>query len=218
MLLFGLTALLISCSQTDKFVYRVNSYTVPCKGDEKTNCLLVQKSKTVEPGKWVNFNSTIEGFSYEPGYIYTIEVKEEALKNVPADAPSVKYILVKELSKTPDPKININDIWLVTAINGEAISRGQENKSDAVLEIHLSEMGIGGSDGCNRLIGSITKFDDGVIEFGPMAGTMMMCPDMTVANKLNAAFPLVKKFKIENNNLILSDENNKELIRCKKVD
>lgn len=218
--LIGMIFTLFSCTNTAKneFTYWVNSYKVSCEGVGKMTCLLIQKSETPEPGKWVNFYSAIEGFNYEPGYIYQLKVKEEALENIPADAPAKKYTLVKEISKTHDSKININDIWLVTAINHEEIVTGQEHRKDAVIEINLSEIRISGTDGCNRFNGSITVFDDGVIEFGPIAATRMMCMDMTTADKMNTALPLVRKFKIENSVLTLSDESGNELLSCKKVD
>ena len=44
--------------------------------------------------------SPIEGFEYEEGYEYVIEVKTENIDNPPIDGSSIKYILTKIISKT----------------------------------------------------------------------------------------------------------------------
>nr|WP_317207113.1 DUF4377 domain-containing protein [Chryseobacterium arthrosphaerae] len=49
---------------------------------------------------WENFYSNIEGFTYEPGYEYVLKVKTEKIANPPADASSIKYTLVEQVSKT----------------------------------------------------------------------------------------------------------------------
>lgn len=68
-----------------------------CVGVAPQKCLLVKKGADTN---WTFFYSQIEGFNYEEGYEYVLEVKEEKVENVPADASSLKYILVKEVSKT----------------------------------------------------------------------------------------------------------------------
>lgn len=37
---------------------------------------------------------------------------------------------------------------------------------------------LSGSDGCNRLSGSWEQMDDGKVEFGTVAATLMACPDV----------------------------------------
>lgn len=48
---------------------------------------------------WSMFYSKINGFDYEPGYEYVLDVKEERIENPPADGSSVSYTLVKQISK-----------------------------------------------------------------------------------------------------------------------
>ncbi len=43
--------------------------------------------------------SGIQGFEYEPGYLWTLKVKKEKLKNPPADAGDTRYILKKVISR-----------------------------------------------------------------------------------------------------------------------
>lgn len=66
-------------------------------GVQKKDCMQVKFDK--EGGEWELFYDTIEGFNYEPGYEYELVVKSERVDNPPADAPGIKYTLVKEVSR-----------------------------------------------------------------------------------------------------------------------
>ena len=82
-------------------VYWVNSVKVPCTaGVMPTECLQVQKGESMT-GEWTYFYSDIEGFVWEPGNLYRIEVEETRLPpdQVPADASSVRYRLVRVIEK-----------------------------------------------------------------------------------------------------------------------
>ena len=68
-----------------------------CVGVAPMKCLLV---KVEGQPDWEFFYNNIEGFNYEPGYEYVLEVKKEELKNPAADQSAIKYTLVKEISKT----------------------------------------------------------------------------------------------------------------------
>ncbi|RXM38438.1 hypothetical protein BOQ62_17625 [Chryseobacterium sp. CH21] len=60
-------------------------------------CMQVKESAAAD---WTNFYSKIEGFTYEPGYEYVLKVKTEKIANPPADASSIKYTLIEQVSKT----------------------------------------------------------------------------------------------------------------------
>ncbi|MCY1723117.1 META domain-containing protein [Prolixibacteraceae bacterium Z1-6] len=205
--LLGLIFLGISCSSvknSHNYTYLVNSYTVNCTGVGPMDCMLIKKGDKAVEGEWENFYSKIEGFEYEPGYIYKLQVREEKLENVPADASSIKYTLVKVLEKKVDTKLLLNGTWDIAKINGSAIEAGTGGIPQ--LQIDTKEMSVSGSDGCNRLKGSIKKIENDAIEFTPMAGTQMMCPNMTNADKFNKTFAGVKKFEVENNTLTFFNE------------
>ena len=121
-LIVGIILLFAACSTGEKAaIYWVNSYRVDCVGVGPMKCMLVQKGETPEPGKWTNFYSKIEGFEYEPGFIYKLKVKEEQLENVPADASSIKYTLVEVLEKKEDIKLALDGSWEALKINGSVI-------------------------------------------------------------------------------------------------
>ena len=86
-----------SASSGDEKTFIVASQTVDCTGVAPMKCLQVKEK---ESDSWGNFYSNIEGFTYEPGFEYVLKVKTEKLTNVPADALSIKYTLVKQVSKT----------------------------------------------------------------------------------------------------------------------
>lgn len=80
--------------ETEKIT--VGSQTASCVGVAPMECLLVKY-----PGAqtWEFLYSGIEGFDYKPGYEYVLEIRREAVENPPADASSVKLVLVKEISR-----------------------------------------------------------------------------------------------------------------------
>ena len=215
-----LLLLLTSFAQAmdDESIFWINSFTVQCEGVAPMTCLQVQESESPEPGKWGNFYSRIEGFTYEAGYLYKLRIRKEMQEDVPADASSIRYVLVDVLEKTRDPKININDIWAVTAIQSEPVEMHQERQNGPLIEINLSAMRVMGSDGCNNFTGQIGEFDDRVIEFGPIATTRMMCPDMSVPDRFNSAIQLVSNYRLEPGRLVLLDGDGNELIACGKID
>ncbi len=76
---------------------RIASATKDCYGSYAQKCLQVQENGSP---KWELFYNPIAGFTYEPGYEYELLVKRETVNNPPADGSSIKYTLVKEVSKT----------------------------------------------------------------------------------------------------------------------
>ena len=87
---------------------RVNSYTVDCVGEMEGTCLLVQEGDLIGTDDWEYFYyvDSIEGFTYEPGFLYGLIVKKTAVENPPADGSSIRYELVKIVSKEAQYTIN----------------------------------------------------------------------------------------------------------------
>ena len=83
----------------------VNSEKVDCTDVSPMECMQVQFAES--PGdEWQNFYSQINGFTFEEGYVYKLEITQTKLpkEEVPADASNIRYDLVKVLEKTPDLK------------------------------------------------------------------------------------------------------------------
>ncbi len=85
-----------SGSAADEKTFIVASQTVDCTGVAPMKCLQVKEKQS---DSWGNFYSNIEGFTYEPGFEYVLKVKTEKIANTPADASSVKYTMIKQISK-----------------------------------------------------------------------------------------------------------------------
>jgi len=90
-----------SDNEASGITYWINSSRVPCVGVGPMECLQVRQSESAD---WQLFYSNIEGFNYEPGFLYRIKVREEKRnpEDIPADASSIRYILVSVEEKKPD--------------------------------------------------------------------------------------------------------------------
>ena len=128
----SLFLLMASCGGGDTSKYTVASQNADCIGVGRQKCLLVKKGNAKE---WEYFYSNIEGFDYEPGYEYVIEVRETTEENVPADDSSIRYTLVKVISKTEKTSENLPPIIAsadegyqcvgkVMAVDSENVGRG----------------------------------------------------------------------------------------------
>ena len=83
----------------EKTIY-IGAETKPCQlGEMQAECMQVKWTKNQK--EWENFGQTtdIEGFAFEKGYEYELIISEEKLELAPFDASSVKYKLIKEVSK-----------------------------------------------------------------------------------------------------------------------
>ncbi len=76
--------------------YYVDSSLADCVGVAPIKCMKIKESPSAD---WQFFYGSIQGFDYEPGYNYELEVKQFDVPNPPADAPSMRYELVKIIEK-----------------------------------------------------------------------------------------------------------------------
>jgi len=96
--LLSLVFLLAGCAQNKNVTkLTIASQTRDCSGVGKQKCMLVKKGNAAD---WEFFYDQIQGFNYEEGYEYVLNVEEQKVENPPADASSIRYRLVKEISKT----------------------------------------------------------------------------------------------------------------------
>ena len=212
-----ISLLFMSCdSNLNEQIIWVNSAKIDCVGVGPMQCFQIKNSEE-EP--WTNFYQDIAGFDFEPGYIYKLKVSIKTLDKdeLPADKSSLEYRLVEVLSKQADPLLSLNDIWVITKIEG-AEAKSINSEGNPILEINTRSMTILGSDGCNNYRGKIETLSENKISFGPIMGTKKACRDMDIPNKYTTALSKVKSYKKERLELVLYDETNKELLSFKKVD
>ncbi len=99
-----------NASSGDEKTFIVGPQTADCTGVAPMKCLQVKENAS---GNWTNFYSNIEGFTYEPGYEYVLKVKTEKIENPPADGSSIKYTLVKQVSKTKKAELAANEKTII---------------------------------------------------------------------------------------------------------
>lgn len=86
--------------------------------------------------------------------------------------------------------------WLITEVNGEAVSTGMEKQP--FIAFDLKEKRIHGNAGCNLINGEFKTDDANALSiiFPAMATTMMACPDLETEGKILKAFHEVKSFDV----------------------
>lgn len=109
LLLFCTVALFTACNSSKNSGETVKMTVASEKriavGVAPMEVLLVKEGDASE---WSFFYSEIVGFNYVPGYEYVLDVKKEQREEpIPADASSIIYTLVKEVSKTQKTSENM---------------------------------------------------------------------------------------------------------------
>lgn len=152
-LLLIILVVLSSCSDDDNqsqiIDMRINHYQGTGIAVAPVLTYLIQKGKAIGTDNWENFYSTIEGFNYEPGYIYNLAVSVEHIDNPPADGSSYSYKLQRIVSKEEVDKETHFNIHL--KINGQSFLTGN-TASDYKI---LNQIEIDCSDLCTELGQSI---------------------------------------------------------------
>ncbi|WP_298531191.1 DUF4377 domain-containing protein [uncultured Algibacter sp.] len=213
-----LTCLILSCtSNTDKETKTliVNSFKTPCTGVAPMSCLQVKESP--EDSQWTNFYNQIEGFDYEPGFLYTIEVSVENIPEdqIVADASSLKYTLINVINKVLDKRLSINDIWVLETIEGKPVTKTFERLP--YLEVLLSSNKYLGNDGCNNFNGNLEVIEEELIVFGSHVSAEIACSNQELSFKFVENLRKANKYKTEKGILTLFKGSN-VLLTFKKTD
>jgi len=87
----------MGCKKTKTVLIKPNLVT--CEGVSVQKCMEYQVKGE---DSWQLFYGEIEGFTYEEGYTYELEVDVEKVENPPADGSSLKYSLKKVIKKERD--------------------------------------------------------------------------------------------------------------------
>ncbi len=83
-------------TEDNVYVITIAPFEVDCVGVGPQKCMLI---KGEGQSDWEYFYDQIEGFIFEEGHEYVLEVKTEDVPNPPADAFSIRYILIRQISK-----------------------------------------------------------------------------------------------------------------------
>ncbi len=118
-----------------------------------------------------------------------------------------------QLSKTSEEVLNGH--WEATQIKGNAIS---DKVTPPTLDIDIEDHKISGNDSCNGYIGAIQKITDKDFLLGGVAGTLMYCEHIEVADAFNQALKEVATYKVEEGELHLFSQQGEKLLSFKKND
>ena len=80
----------------DILTLEVDAQTQTCTGEMVQECLRVRAPGETE---WRLFYDTIEGFTYEPGFRYVLQVARRTVADPPMDGSSFAYRLLEVLSR-----------------------------------------------------------------------------------------------------------------------
>ncbi|WP_306352157.1 DUF4377 domain-containing protein [Flavobacterium sp. '19STA2R22 D10 B1'] len=155
----------------------VASKRVDCQGVAKQKCML---TKSVGGTKWELFYDSIEGFTYEEGYEYHLEVLRTAVENPPADASAFHYKLVNVIAKEKknsdirmeNEKPTFESTWDLVSLDGKAIKGFIAFNKDGSLNANA---------GCNGMFGIKFKADAAkkaiTFDTKKSGSTLMACPE-----------------------------------------
>ena len=190
---------------------------VDCVGVAPQQCMQI---KTNPDGEYTLFYDQIDGFDFQEGYEYEIQVLVEPVANPPADGSALKYTLVEVVSQTPvtvgqaeEGVMPITEdlalegpTWLLDSyrdIEGNMTARLPQTR----VTINFAAGEVSGTAGCNNYFGPY-QVDGNSLTIGPLGSTMMMCIQDDTATQETAFLANlgnVASYDIVNNQLQLID-------------
>ena len=102
--------------------------------------------------------------------------------------------------------------WDVMSLNGKVVSVPDTDRP--YMGFNLQEGMVSGSTGCNRMMGAVTVDRKlGSLSFGPISGTRMACPDMSLEQAIFQAMEKARGYAfLPDGSLSLLDETGGELM------
>ena len=175
-LALALVLILSACSEipymNDQKQIYVGPILVECEGTAPQLCMLV-KENVNEP--YTLFYDQIEGFTHEPGYVYTLYVALEPIDDPPADGPSVRTVHLQTPNKQSVSSPLDGSLWKLQSYRN---SQGEEEKilPDTEITARFRVINFGGTAGCNSYYASYTV-DEERLYIGVVGATGVSCED-----------------------------------------
>jgi heat shock protein HslJ len=183
----------------------VDSRLVECTGAAPQQCLRVRDAG--EQG-WQTFHGQIEGFTFEPGYRYRLEVEELPVENPPADGSSIRTVLVeivRKLAVEPPADPFAGKVWRLYELQPRADAEILRPTAMITLAIDAPMEKASGKGGCNQWFAT-AKVHGLELAFSGMGATMMACPDPAM-NEERAFFDAIGRtqgYAVEEGGLTLT--------------
>jgi heat shock protein HslJ len=191
----------------EKTIY-VGPYQADCVGVAPQKCLLVREKPEDD---WTMHYDPIQGFDYEPGYEYELRIMEEKVENPPADASSIRWTLVEEVSKTRSLE---GTIWVLESyLNSEGVLVGPMSDSRATANFQAGQ--VGGNASCNSYFGGYELGEEGKLTVGALGMTEMYCmPEELMAQESDylAALGRSASYLLADDNLQIEDADGKQIL------
>lgn len=148
-------------------IVTVDSELAPCTGVAEMDCMVVDGQL---------FYDSINGFKYEEGYVYQLEV-EQIFRDepIPADVGTWYYKLINIISKdVPYVGTALSETsWVWESYTEDGNIKSPKNPESFVMK--LAEKGhVSGTTDCNNYSGSYVATDSS-IDIGPLVTTRMAC-------------------------------------------
>ena len=176
-------------TEADGTIIHIGPYLQNCIGEAPQECMVVRLD---DEDDLSFFYDSIDGFTFEEGFEYTLLVNITELENVPADASSLSYELIEVLQQFPASLGG--KIWELQSLNGVEI----ENPSDYTFL--MTDDGIVLKADCNTVQADLELNPFG-IEI--TTSTRAMCPEDSHDAEYLAGLNAANLISIENGELIL---------------
>ncbi len=152
--------------------------TPPVEGTMAQDAPVTRYAATVEAGSMIVTISREDCYDDMSGEKFTHQVRVE-LKKGSATAFTTyngcgRYV--------PDPRLA--GVWTLTTLDGQPVDVAKLEKGAPQLNFDPAAMRVTGHSSCNSLNGSFIMEKDAIV-FGPLASTMMACPDMEMEKTFN---------------------------------
>jgi len=138
---------------------RVNFFRQLCFGEGQFQCLQVQEGNLLGTDEWSNFFGAINGFDYEGGFVYNLEVRTRTIENPPADGSSIAYDLVRIISREAVACTFENAVqdlaWLESEITFRESSPNEELQYCYITQANLNGNPVFIYRDCNPFVNKI---------------------------------------------------------------
>lgn len=113
---------------------------------------------------------------------------------------------------------SLNGEWNITEVDGRKLAA----EEPPFIGFDVDQKRIYGNSGCNRMMGTFEadSLKPGVLSFGQIGSTRMMCPDMETETAVLGALEKVKKYETlsagQPEVIALSTEDGQQLLKLEK--
>ena len=204
--------------ERDVVTMYVGPELVECTGVAPQTCMQIKYSPDEE---YQLFYGQIEGFTFEEGYDYELQVAVTDVENPPADGSALKYTLLEEVSKTPAgataSTMPASEAAGDTTLTGTYWTLSSYANADGamvnvlpgtdVTAVFAQNGSLAGNAGCNTYTTSYEVDSNTISISDAIAATMMMCPEpiMQQETAYLANLTAAASFAIAGDTLTLSD-------------